>query len=179
MSRRRVTLCALGLLIGMVGMGTATAQEESVQPTELGSALQGLDATVQQIVQLLQQQVRLQQTSQLMQRVELQRRGLRPLADELRQMRNERRDLERSRKELVAQLDFFEEEMERQRDAGHPENEQQHEMVQRRIKLDLEMMTEQTGDLDQRILDAEIDLHKLEGQIRDWEEVLDEELGLR
>lgn len=178
MKRGPLIACVVWMLISTAVIDIAEGQEHAtLQESFVGSAVKDLDRTVQQIVQLLRQQIQLQQTNQLMQRVELQRRALRPLEDELRRMRAERRNLERNRREAMAQVEFFEEEMEREIETGRADEGDQR-ILRRRLQLDLEMLAEQLQDLDQRILDAEVDLQRMEGQILDWEEVLDEKLQL-
>lgn len=167
------------LVLMLSAAGAAAQDRPPAEEARLGPRVDELNDTLKKIVVLLEQQVRGQQTNQLMKRIELRRRSLEPLERELRGSRQALESMEADLKRVEAQQDYLDEEREKQLQAGVAADDSQLKMERRMVDLQLEELLARKETLEQRIFELENDLAGRQAELRDWEEILDEELGLR
>jgi flagellar biosynthesis chaperone FliJ len=152
----------------------------SPSPADPAAGLQEVNRTLREIAALLREYLERQQIDHLMKRIELQHRSLAPLEDELRRQRAERDGVASEMKALSAHQALMRERLDEEEVQGAAAEQQDDWRMQvRQIEVRLALETEKVGALDQRIADLEADLAGRQAEIRAWEEMLDEAMGLR
>ena len=167
---------ALVLAAAILAAGeTGAAEEEG----NLAAKVDEMNRTLREIAGYMQQHLRGQQTDQLMKRIELRRRALAPLESEVRNSRGAVLSMEMDLKRLETQREFVEEERERAGQSGFPADGNQFEVEERMMKLRIQEILAQKESLESRVFELENDLAGRQAELATWEEILDEELGLR
>jgi chromosome segregation ATPase len=179
--KKLIALLIAGALPALGSLGTAAAQEPPpADPSALLlQEVTELNASMREIADLLRQAVDRQQTALLLQRLQQKSRGMGPLEEALREARSEQENVATNLAQLEQHFEFVEE---RRREAeerqGLLAEDPNMEMQERQMTLERNLLEEKLASLNQRIFDLENDVLNRQSEIRDWEEFLDDRLGL-
>ena len=166
-------LAATALLLA-VSFAPSLAQTPVATATGPAPELTELNRSLQEIAAVLRELLDAQQIDHLMKRVQLQRDSLAPLEEELRRTRSSREGTAEQIQELTAHQTFLEEVAQE-----NPESIEDYRIESRQIELQIKVLAAKLEPLEQRIFDMENDLRGRQAEIRDWEDLLDDALGLR
>jgi hypothetical protein len=179
--KKLMALLIAGALPALGSLGTAAAQEPPpADPTVLLlQEVSELNASMKEIADLLRQSVDRQQTALLLQRLQQKSRGMGPLEEALREARSEQENVATNRAPLeqhfVVVAEWRRVAAARQ---GLLAEDPNLEMQERQMTLERNLLEEKLATLNQRIFDLENDVLNRQSEIRDWEEFLDDRLGL-
>ena len=179
--KKLIAVLVAAALPALGSLGTAAAQEPPpADPTVLLlQEVTELNTSMKEIADLLRQAVDRQQTALLLQRLQLKSRGVAPLEEGLRRARSEQEGVATSLAQLEQHLEFLEERRRDQEERqGLVAEDSDLKMEERQMTLELNLLEEKLSMLNQRIFDLENDLLNRQSEIRDWEDYLDDQLGL-
>ncbi|MGD8375840.1 MAG: hypothetical protein PVF68_06850 [Acidobacteriota bacterium] len=167
------TLCLL-LVTAVAWGGAVPTLARTAPPGPTGDPLEEMSRSLREIVGLLQELRDARQVDQLMSRIALQREGLGPAERQLQDLRAQRDGASEELEQLAAEMRFLSEAAEEE-----PEDAGSYDIGKRQLEIQMELLRDKLARLDQRVLEAEMDLGARQARILDWEEILDDALGLR
>ena len=173
----RLLLVGTALSLG----STLPEASQETEPTEPGALLQEvseLNRSMKEIASLLRETLEHQQMNMLMKRLELKTRSLAPMEEELRRARSDHEGVSNNLKELQMHMQFVEEKIEEEELTAVDPSESTWQMQQRQVDLQIEVLQERLKGVEEKMYEMENDLISRRNEILDWEDYLDEHLGL-
>jgi len=175
------TLVWLVASLAMLGPGGPARAQEPAAPAEreLSSQVEELNRTLHEIADLLRKHLEGQQVDQLMKRIDMQTRSLAPLEQELRDARAERHGVAESLREIEAHVEFLDEQMRDTAQQPISMDDSSYAAERKRLAVQVELLRERLEASDATVYELEDRLQARRNEIRAWEELVDEALGLR
>lgn len=163
------------LLVAALAWGGAVPTLAQTAPSGAGGdPLEEMSRSLREIADLLRELRDARQVDQMMSRIALQRESLGPAERQLQELRSQRDRASEELDHLAAEMRFLSEAAEEE-----PEDAESYGIGKRQLEIQMEVLRDKLARLDQRVLDAEADLQARQARILDWEEILDDALGLR
>jgi hypothetical protein len=178
---RHTAIIALVVII-LAAAGTAALSQPATdagEMAELSGRMKELNGTLELIAASLQEQLEGQRTDQLLRRIDLQRRALQPREDALRTSRQEFDQAEAEIARLEARRELLGRPRADENAGGNPADDTQLRIAQRQADLQLEETLARRDLLEQRVLEMGGAVQGLRQDVRKWEKLLDERMGLR
>ncbi|MCP4659212.1 MAG: YbhB/YbcL family Raf kinase inhibitor-like protein [bacterium] len=179
--RRMSSAVLLAALCGAAFLSPALAQEEEATASEttLAQELTKLNQTMREITELMRTYIARQEVDMIMKRIELHRRYLTPLEEELRRAKSTQENVEEELERMSVIIAEMEEELERDDSDGLDPADGRAQQAVDRMELHLKLQKDRRWTLEQRIIELENDLTGRRQEMEALEEIADEQLGLR
>ena len=179
MRRKSLLFTFSGSLVLVLGSATlAQPQENPAQPQvgALQTQLERLNDNIERIAALLERSLEGQHLDLLIQRVEMGASRLGVAEKNLRDAQATRSNLDDERFEIETRLARMAESL----DSGATEMSlEEIEMYTGELDLQLKLLKEKLRDADREIIELENEVMRQRGNIRDWQDYIDEELTSR
>jgi len=170
----------LTAMLATAFLSPALAQEEPTAGSEttIEQELARLNQTMREISDLMRTYIVRQEVDMIMKRIELHRRYLTPLEDELRKARAGKESAEDEIERMEVVIAELEEVIARD-DSGDEQTANHLRMEKDRLAINLKQLKDRRWTLEQRIIELENELISRRHEIQDLEDIADEQLGLR
>ncbi len=180
-SGRRTASAALLAVLGAAAfLSPALAQEPATaSATTLEQELTQLNQTMREIAELMRTYIARQEVDMILKRIELHRRYLNPLEEELRRTRSTKENMEEEIERMSAMIIEMEEQIAREDSDGLDPADSPARQAIDRMELHLKLTKDRQWTLEQRVLSLENDLSSRRQEMEALEEIADEQLGLR
>lgn len=163
-------ILTLPLLVGVAARGQEDPDESAAT---LHSQLERLNDNIERIAKLLERSLQGQQLELLIQRVEMGASRLAVAEQNLRSAQSTRTAIDNEKSEIEARLTQMADELDR----GNMEMPlEEIEQYTRQLDLQLKLLTDRLRDADREIIELENEVMRQRGNIRDWQDYIDEEL---
>ena len=166
---------------GCLVLAAAGAPAVSEEPAaEDGSArlvkeMAALNQSMREAVALLKQHLEAQKMQLLMRRIEIRHDGLISIEEELRKTRDERLSVSEELDQLDLSLGSLDQRIE---DEAGLRQTNEWRMMKSEMEIRAKTLKDRLLGLDQKVIDLENDLSGRRAEIREWEDLIDEALGL-
>lgn len=161
---------AIALLSGVAARGQ---EAPSDSPADLYSQLERLNDNIERIATLLERSLQGQQLELLIQRVDMGASRLAIAEKNLRQAQATRSSIDEEKTEIEARLSMMADEI----DSGSLSmTVEEMEQYTRELDLHLKLLKDRLRQADREISELENEVMRQRGNIRDWQDYIDEEL---
>ncbi|MEM7354727.1 MAG: hypothetical protein AAF657_28215 [Acidobacteriota bacterium] len=170
----RISALTFACFVFILPAAAVGADEPASNEATIGQQLAQVNASLQQIVTLLQRQIEGDETSLLIKRVELSNRNLTAKKDRLRKLRDEAANQQEKELSLSGALEATEEQL-----AGELDVEPAQQIMMEQMEERIKSVARRRQDLERELVVLENEVRIEEEDMEVLEAVLDDRLGLR